>query len=383
LVSSATPGVAPWPRSPAGNLRPVRVGLVCPYSLTLVGGVQGQVLGLARSLRALGTEARVLAPCDGAPPEPFVTPLGNSIPTVANGSLAPIAPDPSAALRTVRALRDEAFDVLHIHEPLVPGPSLTSLVLASGPAIGTFHRSGGIANTFVAIRPGARWAVGHLAVRCAVSADAEKTARQALGGTYERVWNGIDCDMYAKTPAWPRPSGGPLVFFVGRHEPRKGLAVLIDAVRQLGPDARLWVAGDGAQTGRLVAATRDDDRIEWLGVIGEAEKMARMRAADVVCAPSLGGESFGVVLLEGMAARTCVVASDVPGYREVARRGVEALLVPPGDPAALSAAIRQVSEDEATRTRLIEAGACRAGHFSMTKLAQTYCGYYERAVACA
>src|SRR5947207_11480175 len=117
----------------------MRIGLVCPYSLTMPGGVQAQVLGLARVLRTLGHEVRVLAPCDGPPPELFVTPLGDSIPTAANGSMAPLAPDPAAALRTIRALRDERFDVVHVHEPLAPGPALTAVVMHAAPTVGTFH----------------------------------------------------------------------------------------------------------------------------------------------------------------------------------------------------------------------------------------------------
>ena len=120
----------------------MRVGIVCPYSLTLPGGVQGQVLGLARVLRAMGHEARVLAPCDAPPPELFVIPLGNSIPTAANGSVAPLAPDPSCQLRAIRALADEAFDVLHLHEPLAPGPTMTALVMHPAPTVGTFHAAG-------------------------------------------------------------------------------------------------------------------------------------------------------------------------------------------------------------------------------------------------
>src|SRR4051794_40358637 len=104
----------------------MRVGLISPYSLTVPGGVQGQVLGLARALRTSGHDVRVLGPCDGPPPDGGVTPLGNSVPTAANGSVAPLAPDPSAQLRTIRALRDEAFEVLHLHEPLCPGPTMTS-----------------------------------------------------------------------------------------------------------------------------------------------------------------------------------------------------------------------------------------------------------------
>ena len=116
--------------------------MVSPYSVSVPGGVQAQVLGLARELRRIGHEVRVLAPCDGPPPEPFVTPLGNSLPTAANGSVAPLAPDPSAAMRTIRALNDEAFDVIHLHEPIVPGPTVTALLLKLAPTVGTFHAAG-------------------------------------------------------------------------------------------------------------------------------------------------------------------------------------------------------------------------------------------------
>src|SRR5262249_41020882 len=121
----------------AATVDAVRIGLVCPYSLSVPGGVQGQVLGLGRVLRTLGHETRARAPCDGPPPEPFVVPLGNSIPTAANGSIAPLAPDASCALRTIRALRDEEFDVVHLHEPLAPGPTQTALAMRSAPLVGT------------------------------------------------------------------------------------------------------------------------------------------------------------------------------------------------------------------------------------------------------
>src|SRR3954464_14672958 len=120
----------------------MKVTLISPYSLSVPGGVQGQVLGLARALRTLGEDVRVLGPCDGPPPEPGVTPLGRSIPTAANGSVAPIAPDPSCQLRTIRALRDESFDVLHLHEPLVPGPCMTAILFRNAPLVGTFHAAG-------------------------------------------------------------------------------------------------------------------------------------------------------------------------------------------------------------------------------------------------
>jgi len=353
----------------------VRVGLVCPYSLTMPGGVQGQVIALGRALRAMGVEARVLGPCDGPPPDGSVTPLGDSMAYASNGSMAPIAPDPACVLRTIRALRDEAFDVIHLHEPLVPGPTLTALVFTDQPSLGTFHRAGPSA-VYRTMRPLARWAAGMLTMRCAVSEDALTTAAHALGGQYELVGNGIDTVRFATAEPWP--TEGKTVFFVGRHEPRKGLAVLIEAVQHLATDVRLWIGGEGPETHRLQAGTAGDPRVEWLGVLSDVDKARRIRAADVFCAPSLHGESFGVVLLEAMAASTPIVASDLPGYRNVARPGVEALLVPPGDALALAQALEEALVGGPTIDQMVASADERARHFSMEHLAERYTGLYER-----
>jgi phosphatidylinositol alpha-mannosyltransferase len=360
-----------------GSLKAVRVGLVCPYSLTLPGGVQGQVLGLGRALRRMGVDARVLGPCDGPPPDASVTPLGNSLPTANNGSMAAIAPDPAATLRTLRALRDESFDVLHIHEPVAPGPTLTAMVVGNCPMVGTFHRSGssGWIRTF---RPLGRWAVSHLTIRAAVSAEARATAIEALGGEYELVWNGIEVERYAGAEPWP--TTGPTIFFVGRHEPRKGLAVLIEAMALLGPEVRLWVAGQGPDTERLRRMTAGDGRIEWLGRIGEPEKISRIRGSGVLCVPSLRGESFGVVLLEGLAAGTPVVASDLAGYRNVIHPDREARMVPPGDGPALAKAIDAALHDREPTEAMVRRGSTRADGFSMDGLARCYVDMYERAI---
>jgi phosphatidylinositol alpha-mannosyltransferase len=354
----------------------VRVALVCPYSLTLPGGVQEQVLGLARTLRSLGHQTRVLGPCDGPPPESGVIPLGNCLPTHANGSVAPIAPDPSCALRTIRALRDENFDVIHLHEPCAPGPTLTTLIAASAPLVGTFHAAGQSAS-YRWLGPLVRWVASRLTIRCAVSEDAEAMASGALGGTYTLLFNGIEVDRFAKATPWP--TDGPTILFLSRHEPRKGLAVLLNALGELPADVRLWVASDGPQTSELQQRTTGDPRIHWLGRINEDEKARRLRAANVLCAPSLHGESFGLVLLEAMAASTPIVASDLPGYRNVARHGQEALLVAPGDAAALAQAIRQVLEHPETARTLVAAGEARAAEYSMDRLAERYLELYEEA----
>jgi phosphatidylinositol alpha-mannosyltransferase len=356
----------------------MRIGLVCPYSLTIPGGVQGQVLGLARSLRRQGHEVRVLGPCDGPPPDAGVTPLGRSVPTAANGSVAPLAPDPSAQLRTIRALRDEGFEVVHLHEPLAPGPTLTTLLSGSAPMVGTFHAAGQSA-PYRYLGFALRRMVRRLAVRCAVSPDAVALAQASLGGEYELLFNGIEVDRFAS--AEPHPTEGPTVFFLGRHEPRKGLAVLLDAMGELPASVRLWIGGDGPETAALRQRVAGDVRIEWLGRISDLEKIERLKGADVFCAPSLGGESFGVVLLEAMAASTAVVATNLPGYANVAQPDRDALLVPPGDPVALAAAIRRVLTDRELSSRLVACGEHRATEFSMERLAQVYVEIYGRAIS--
>ncbi|MBV8983984.1 MAG: glycosyltransferase family 4 protein [Acidimicrobiia bacterium] len=356
----------------------MRVGLVCPYSLTLPGGVQGQVLGLARSLRAMGHPTRVLGPCDGPPPDVGVTPLGDCVPLAANGSVAPIAPDASCALRTIRALRDEQFDVLHLHEPLVPGPTMTALIAGATPKVATFHAAG-VSAAYRFLFPVTRWMAGRIAIRCAVSEDARDLAMQALGGQYELLHNGIEIERFSKATPWPTTA--PTIFFVGRHEPRKGLAVLLDALTHLPPDIALWVGGDGPETEALMQQAGDDPRIEWLGRLDDEQVARRLRGADVFCAPSLHGESFGVVLLEAMAAQTPIVASDLPGYRNVARAGHDALLVPPGDSCALARALLDVLERPTLAEALVASGEARAAEFSMDLLAERYLNVYDEAAA--
>lgn len=354
----------------------MRVGIVSPYSLSVPGGVQGQIMGLARALRVAGHDVRVLGPCDGPPPDAGVTPLGASLPTATNGSVAPIAPDVSAQLRTIRALRDEDFDVVHLHEPLCPGPTQTALLFKTAPLVGTFHAAGS-ALAYKWFKPAVRRLARRLEVRCAVSLEARDAAAEALGGTYELVYNALDVDEFATAEPWP--TTGPTVLFLGRHEQRKGLGVLLEAFADLPGDTRLWVAGEGPQTAGL-QARHTDERIEWLGRISDAERASRMAGADVFCAPSLHGESFGIVLLEAMAARTAVVASDISGYAKVTRDGADAALVAPGDPAALAGALSAILGDPARRNQLVAAGSARVAEFSMARLAEVYAGLYATAI---
>lgn len=349
--------------------------MVCPYSLSIPGGVQAQVLGLSRELRRMGLEVRVLGPCDGPPPESFVTPLGDSLPTAANGSIAPLAPDPAAALRTFRALRDEAFDVVHVHEPLAPGPTITSVTLHTAPTVGTFHAAGQ-SSSYRFLAPMLRRLTDRIDHKVVVSKDALALVQGYLGGEYEVLFNGVDThEIRAATPV---VHDRPAVFFLGRHEERKGLEVLLAALRLADLDVSCWIAGEGPDTRRLRVEYAADDRLEWLGRITDVERNARLRGASVFCAPSLHGESFGVVLIEAMAAGTPVVASALDGYRNVATDGVDALLVPPGDAEALQAALRRVLGDRPLAASLVAAGARRADEFAMSNLAARYVDIYER-----
>jgi phosphatidyl-myo-inositol alpha-mannosyltransferase len=366
----------------------VRVALVCPYSLTEPGGVQGQVLGLARALGTAGHPTLVLAPADGPvddldrslPPGSRVVALGRSLPVAANGSVAPVSLNPVAASRALRHIRDAQADIVHLHEPLAPGAGYACLVRCRQPLIGTFHRAGASA-AYRWLGPLARWAAQRLDVRCAVSPEAVATASAALGGTYEMVGNGVESERFARAEPWP--TGGPTVLFVGRHERRKGLAVLLDAFgsdrgRQLA--ATLWVVGQGPETDFLRARTAADRRVVWLGRVEDDELASRLRGADVLCAPSLGGESFGMVLLEAMAARAAVVASDIPGYAFVARG--RALLFPPGDVEALTDALCGAVADASGGTGICSAAAldsafAHASTWSMARLAERYVGIYE------
>ena len=353
--------------------------MVCPYSLSMPGGVQAQVLALARELRRSGHEVRVLGPCDGPPPESFVTPLGDSLPTSANGSIAPLAPDPAAVLRTVRALRDEAFDVIHVHEPLAPGPAITTVTVHAAPTVGTFHAAGQ-SSSYRVFGPMLRRLIERIDRKVVVSKDALALVQGHLGGQYDMLFNGVETtDIAAATPY--RPGAGPSIFFLGRHEERKGLGVLLAALQRLPDDIACWVAGDGPDTAALRQQYAHDDRIEWLGRISDADKLARLRGASVFCAPSLHGESFGVVLIEAMAAGTPVVASALEGYRNVATADLDALLVEPGDERALADGLNLVLRDRTLRDRLVAEGRRRADDFAMSNLAEAYVSIYDELVA--
>ncbi len=338
----------------------MRVAMVCPYSLSRPGGVQGQAVGLARALRAVGHDVVVVAPDDDHPAGPVDRTTFSVGPTRAvrsNGSVAPVSLSPRAAGRARTFARDYGADVVHLHEPLAPVVGYGCLVSSPAPLVGTYHRSGD-SRAYRSLRPLARWADRQLAVRCAVSDAARDTIRAATGADYDVLFNGVDIERFAGASPWP--TDGPTVLFLGRHEPRKGLGVLLDAFVGVPEPAVLWIAGDGPATDELRRHHPASGRVQWLGRLDDADVASRLAGADVLCAPSLGGESFGMVLLEGMAAGCTVVASDIPGYRAAADG--HAALVPPADPAALrQAVIDAFGLDRATREAAVRSAAAHAG----------------------
>jgi phosphatidyl-myo-inositol alpha-mannosyltransferase len=356
----------------------VRVMVICPYSLSVFGGVQGQAMSLTRSLRELGIDARLIGPCDGPPPEPGITSLGPSTRVSSNGSIAPVAAGKAVASRTLEAIRAFEPDVLHLHEPLCPGPTQAAIMGTDLAMVGTFHAyyEGDSNSWYGALRMPLQPLFEKLTVRTAVSKEAQEQVESVFGGACEILPNGVDVSRFAKAQPWPSPE--PAVLFVGRHEPRKGLAVLLDAWAQLDRDAILWIVGDGPETDQLQG--RKVRNVEWLGRISDEELARRERGATIFCAPSTGGESFGVVLLEAMAAGAAVVASDISGYRAVARPEHEAVLVPHDDAGALRDALRRLLDEPRVRTELVAAGDQRAAEFSMRRLAERFVPVFETAI---
>ncbi len=354
--------------------------MVCPYDLAVPGGVQGQVRGLASALRRLHHEVEVIAPGTPGAAEGEIL-VGRALGVRANGSVAPVAVSPLAALRAAHAVRGVRPDVVHLHEPLAPVINYGCLFAARVPVIGTFHRNGS-SPLYRALRPAVRYVTGRLAARCAVSAAARDNVAPYATGAFEVLFNGVDLAPYRS--ATPSARRGPTVVFVGRHEPRKGLEVLLEAFEGSERGAELWVIGEGPATAALRRRHPPSASLHWLGPVDDDEKAARLAAAQVLVAPSLGGESFGVVLLEAMAARCSVVASDIEGYRAAA--GGHARMVPPGDARALAGALDEALEEAADATGrsapgALDAALAHAEQWSMSRLAERYVDIYEQVLA--
>jgi phosphatidyl-myo-inositol alpha-mannosyltransferase len=359
----------------------VRIALVCPYALDRVGGVQSHVRALARTLRARSHEVLVVGPrsWDGArAPEDGVAFVGRAVGIPANGSVAPVTFGPGAAAGIGRTLKAYGPDVIHLHEPLIPSLSLLALWRSDAPAVGTFHAAAESSSGYRIARPVLGRAVGRLVVRTAVSDAARALVQRYFPGEYVLTPNGVEVQRFASAP--PLDLGpGPSVLFLGRIERRKGLDVLIRAMAKLGNfDATLVVAGTGPEESACRSlATSSGVRIRFIGRIAEGDLPGIYRGADVYCAPGLGGESFGIVLVEAMAAGAPVVCSDLDGFRAVA--GGAAALVPPGHVDALAETLRAVLTDPERRAAMSKAAQRLAQMYDWKRLVAGVEAIYERA----
>lgn len=349
----------------------MRVVLVSPYSWDVPGGVQVHVRELAAHLRERGHTVQVLAPGRRRARREDAWIVGRAVPVRGNGSVARISFGPQVGRAVARALRDARPDVIHVHEPLVPSVGMHAVLAANAPVVATFHSNVGrdrVGSVWFRIAvPFVRPVWSRLACRIAVSEAARQSVCSRMGsGDLRIIPNGVNVQRFASATPATLPAGRHLLF-VGRLEERKGFPVAVEAFAQLAlahPDLRLLVIGDGPQRDaidRLSPAARA--RVEMLGRIDDARLASCLRAADIYLGPALGGESFGIVLAEAMAAGRPIVASDIAGYRDVARHGQEALLVPPGDAAALAAAVARVLADPALARSLGERGLARAREF--------------------
>jgi phosphatidylinositol alpha-mannosyltransferase len=366
---------------------PLRVGIVCPYSLDVPGGVQAHVVGLAAALERLGHTVSVLAPAaDGTPVPGFVTPAGRALGVPYNGSVARVTFGPLTYARVRRWLAAHTFDVLHLHEPTTVSVSVLALLAAEGPIVATFHTSMERSRTLAAFGGVLRPLMEKVTARIAVSPHARRVQVEHLGGDAVEIPNGVDVDAFADGPPLPGYPRAGTVGFLGRFdEPRKGMPVLLDALRRLAParpDLRLLVAGSGDAAGLHRLAGPLAGRLDVLGPVDEATKAAMLRSVDVFCAPHTGGESFGIVLTEALAAGAPALAADLDAFRAVLGEGAPAgVLFPRGDAAALATRLGDLLDDPARRAELAVAGQERARDFAWPTVASAVLRVYRAAVA--
>lgn len=362
----------------------VRVGIVCPYSLDVPGGVQNHVRDLAEVLLEAGHDVSVLAPADDDTPVPaYVVPAGRAVPVPYNGSIARLAFGPLSAKRVRRWIRDGRFDVLHIHEPATPSLSLLALWAATGPIVATFHTAMERSRVMSAASSILLPALEKISARIAVSEPARATLVHHLGGEPVVIPNGLFVDRFSR--ARPREewrTGEGTLCFLGRlKDPRKGLAVLLRAfpmIRRKRPGVRLLVAGPGdPEEAREMLPPDCRSAVTFLGAIDDETKAEMFASSDLYVAPHTGGESFGIVLVEAMAAGAPVLASDLEAFRLVVEKGRIGRLFAVGDAAELARAALELLDDPGERARLREAAQLVVRRYDWSRVASEILAVYE------
>ncbi|MBV9793017.1 MAG: glycosyltransferase family 4 protein [Actinobacteria bacterium] len=366
----------------------MRVGIVCPYTWDVPGGVQSHIRDLTEALIELGHSVSVISPADDDAPLPdYLVSAGRPVPVPYNGSVARLSFGPLSASRVRRWVKEGNFDVLHVHEPTAPSLSMLACWIASGPIVATVHTAMPRSRVLQASIPILRSALEKINGRIAVSEAARTMLVEHLGGDAVVIPNGVATRRYAAPadplPGWPGEGGA--IGFLGRmDEPRKGLPILLQAFAALGPQRpglRLLIAGPGDQQevlDRVPAALHD--RVVMLGQVSEDDKVRMLHSVDVFCAPNTGGESFGIVLAEAMAAGAPIVASDLDAFRRVLRNGRAGELFANGDPADLARAAALLLDDPGRRQLLSAAAAAAVSSYDWSVVAKDVVNVYETVV---
>ncbi len=369
----------------------MRVGVVSPYAWTVPGGVNNHIMSLVEHLERRGHEAFVIAPAGDLTksatdlPTNFIT-AGRAIPVKANGSVAYVSPWPLMLQKMGRILASCDLDLVHVHEPTIPAAGAAATMAAKMPVVGTFHAAGIASGYYQRFRPLADRIMASIAVRVAVSEAARECVVTQFPGDYRVIPNGIDVDLYASARSADKTTGR--VVFIGRAEPRKGLSVLLEAfagLRRQMPEASLVLCGPSPNDLRALTKSKNGcvaclDGVEALGRVPVEVKLDQMREAEILCAPSLGGESFGIVLTEALAAGIPVVASDIPGYRAVLAEGAAGVLVPPGEAPVLENALLSLLQNPDLRSDLSTAGITRSERYSWDRVIEQVLDAYQDAL---
>ncbi|MGW6390893.1 glycosyltransferase family 4 protein [Streptomyces sp. NPDC055103] len=360
----------------------MRIGIVCPYSWDVPGGVQFHIRDLAEHLIGLGHEVSVLAPADDETPlPPYVVSAGRAVPVPYNGSVARLNFGFLSAARVRRWLHDGTFDVVHIHEPTSPSLGLLTCWAAQGPIVATFHTSNPRSRAMIAAYPILQPALEKISARIAVSEYARRTLVEHLGGDAVLIPNGVDVDFFAR--AEPKKEWqGETLGFIGRiDEPRKGLPVLMRALPTIlaaRPGTRLLVAGRGDEEEAVASLPAEmRSRVEFLGMVSDEDKARLLRSVDVYVAPNTGGESFGIILVEAMSAGAPVLAADLDAFAQVLDQGGAGELFANEDADALADAAIRLLGDEPRRAQLSARGSSHVRRFDWSTVAADILAVYE------